>query len=211
MGVARALQVAIGVGVCAALLVGCAPTVEKPASEATATATPTPTPTVSATPEPEPEAGPAFVAPADCAALIGPTLAADFAAKNIVLFDSTIGGGIYTGAGDHGPKQTGGTTFYCLYGQDMVDLSTFQLEAQPVTESEHEGIIAVLDTAGLAKTVDGNVVTFTQVGDDMGTPTLIQVLRPDSWMTAWSAFGGDRQVTLLTGYLAEMAAQNYVG
>lgn len=207
MGVPRALQVTIGAGICVALLVGCTPKVEQPQTAPTPSATATPTPSAAA--EPEPAAGPAFVAPADCSALIGPTLAADFAAKNIVLFDSTIGGGIYTGVGDHAPLQTGGATFYCLFGQDMVDLSSFQLEAQPLSESAHEGVIAVLDTAGLVKTVDGDVVTFTQVGDDKGTPTLIQVLRPDSWMTAWSAFGGDRQVTLLTGYLNEMAVQNY--
>ena len=211
MTISRALQVAIAAAACVVLLAGCAPG-EKPMAETTTSPTPSVTPTASATaaPEPEPE-GPAFVAPTDCAALIGQTLAAEFAAKNIVLFDSTAGGGLYTDAGGHGPLQTGGDPFYCLYGQDMVDLSSFQLEVQPLTESEHEGVIAVLDTAGLVKTVDGDAVTFTQVGDDRGTPTLIQVLRPNSWMTAWSAFGGDKQVTLLSGYLTQMAAQTYVG
>lgn len=170
------------------------------------TVLPTPTATME-TAEPDPE--PAFVAPADCATLIGPTLAADFAAQNIVLFDSTNGEGIYVGGTV--PNQTGGSNFFCVFGKDMVDLSSFQLEAQPLSQAEHEGVVATLEGAGLTKTVNGDVVTYTQVGDDMGTPSLIHVLRPDSWLTGWSAFGGPAQVALLTGYLDEVAVQAYPG
>lgn len=205
MATPRILLSLIVVVVAVPLLAGCVPDGDKPVGEATSTPTPTPTT------EPLPEAGPAFVAPGDCATLTGPTLAAEFEAQDIVLFDSTTGEGLHAGLGEGAPQQTGGETFYCLFGQDMVDLSSFQLEAQALTESAHEAVIEVLDGSGLVESVDGDVITYTQTGDDRGTPTIVHELRPDSWLTAWSAFGGQQQVTLMTGYLDAVAAQNYAG
>lgn len=206
MGISRIVVAAMGVVVVVSLASACAPQAPDPAADETVASTPSASPTQAPAPDPEP----AFVVPVDCATLIGPVLTADFAAEGIVLFDSTAGEGIYAGGGSV-PFQTGGSTLFCVYGKDMVDLSSFQLEAQPLTQAEHEGVVASLDAAGLAKTVDGDIVTYTQVGDDMGTPSLIHVLHPDGWLTGWSAFGGPGQVTLLTRYLDEVAAQVYPG
>lgn len=201
----RLLVVAVGAVVLSGLA-GCTPPVPDPtlapspsASTATATATPTPTP----------DPDPVFTTPTTCAELIGPELTTEFAAENIVLFDSTNGEGIY--ANGFTVAQDGGDPFACLFGEDMVDLSSFQLVVQPVTsQSEHEGIVAVLGSQGFVQSLDGNTVTFTQLGDETSTvPVIIHVLRLDSWMTAYAGFGGQRQADRLTGYLDAVAAHLY--
>lgn len=177
-------------------LAGCTPPAPAPTTPAptVTSASPTPTPTVTA-----------VAIPANCDAIIGPALAATFASRNIVLFDSTDNQGIYP---DSNPvlAQDGGSPFFCLYGSDGVDLSTFVIEAQAVeTQSEHEGIVAVLGSGALTQSVNGDVVTFEQVGDEMSVGTIIHVLRVGSWLTASSTFGGTTQAAHLTGYLDQIA------
>jgi hypothetical protein len=203
MMIRRVLGVAVG-ALALAALVGCTPPVPEPTLAPSPSAS-----TASATPTPTPDPVPVFTTPTNCAELIGPDLAAEFAADSIVLFDSTNGEGIY--ANGFTLIQDGGDPFACLFGQDMVDLSSFQLEVQPVSsQGEHEGIVAVLGSQGFVQTTDGDVVTFTQVGNEMDTePTIIHVLRLDSWMTAYAHFGGQRQADRLAGYLAQVAAHLY--
>ena len=203
MMIRRLLVVALGAVVVSGLA-ACTPPAPAP------TETPTPSAsTASATPTPTPDPVPVFTTPTTCAELIGPDLAAEFAADNIVLFDSTNGEGIY--ANGFTKIQDGGDPFACLFGEDMVDLSSFQLEVQPVSsQSEHEGIVAVLGSQGFVETVDGDVVTYTQVGNEMSTqPAIIHVLRLDSWMTASANFGGQIQADRLAGYLDAVAAHLY--
>jgi len=201
MMIRRLLVVAVG-GLAIAALVGCTPPVPEP------TLAPSPSAS-SASPTPTPDPVPVFTTPTTCAELIGPELGAQFAADNIVLFDSTNGEGIY--ANGFTLIQDGGDPFACLFGEDMVDLSSFQLEVQPVSsQSEHEGIIAVLGSQGFTQSLDGNTVTFTQIGNEMSTePAIIHVLRLDSWMTASANFGGQLQADRLAGYLDAVAAHLY--
>lgn len=184
------------------VLAGCTPTEPTPSASPTAAAAPSPTVTAEPTPEPEP----VFVAPTTCADLIGPDLAEVFASRNIVVFDSTNGEGIY--ANGFEPAQDGGDPFACLYGQDMVDLSTFQLVVQPVSsQEEHEGIVAVLGSGGFDQSVDGDTVTFIDVGTDTDPlPAIIHILKPDRWLTALSYFGGEISASRLGEHLAAVDA-----
>ena len=184
------------------LLAGCTPTEPTPSASPTTAASPS----SSAEPTPEPE--PVFVAPTTCAELIGPDLAAQFAADNIVVFDSSSGEGIYAGGGDRVIAQDGGDPFWCIFGKDMVDLSSFQLVAQPVSsEDEHEGIVAVLGSQNFTQSLNGSTVTFSDPGTDTDPlPAVIHQLEQDRWLTAYAGFGGDRQLETMTGYLEAMAA-----
>ena len=192
----RIVRLALTVAVLTALA-GCTPPAPTPV---TTSAAPAPKPTATATAEPAP--APAFVAPTSCDELIGPDLAALFASRNIVVFDSTNGEGIY--ANGFEAAQDGGDPFACLYGQDMVDLSTFQLVVQPVSsQAEHEGIVAVLGSGGFDQSINGSTVTFIDEGTDTDPlPAIIHILKPDRWLTAYSYFGGEISASRLAEYLA---------
>ena len=195
----RLFRIAMAVAVVAALA-GCAPTAPTPEAPDETAAAPKPTETAA------PPAEPVFVAPENCEQLIGPELAAEFASKNIVLFDSTNGEGIY--ANGFEAAQDGGDPFACLFGKDMVDLSTFQLVVQPVSsEAEHEGIVAVLGSGGFDQSLNGSTVTFTDIGTDTDPlPAIIHILKPDRWLTAYSYFGGEISASRLAEHLAAVDA-----
>lgn len=195
----RLFRIAMTVAVVAALA-GCTPTAPTPEAPDESVAAPTPTETAA------PPAEPVFVAPENCEQLIGPELAAEFASKDIVLFDSTNGEGIY--ANGFEAAQDGGDPFACLFGKDMVDLSTFQLVVQPVSsQDEHEGIMAVLGGGGFDQSLNGSTVTFSDPGNDMDPlPAIIHLVKQDRWLTAFANFGGDIQADRLAGYLAAVDA-----
>jgi hypothetical protein len=193
----RRIPLAFAAAMFAVILAGCGPVV----------ATPTPSPSASSEPEaspsptPTPEAG-GFTAPTSCTELLGADLEADILATGVVLFSSTDGTGIYAPIAS---TQDGGDPFSCWYGKDGVDLSSFEFAAQPITSTdEHEGIVAVLGAAGFASSTDGDVVTFVQTGDEGTTPAIVHVVRPDSWFTVFSAFGGADRLAVMQGYLDRM-------
>jgi hypothetical protein len=183
-------------------LAACGPTVE-PSPTPTAESTPSSTPSPTAVETPAAEA--VFTAATSCTGMLGP-LETTLIAEGYTLFSSSDGGGIYFPIE---PTQDGGDPFSCWYGKDGVDLSSFELASQAVDQAQHEGIAAVLGGGGFTVTTDGDVVTYVQAGDEGSTPAIVHVLRPDSWLTAFSTFGGADQVTVLTGYLDQVAAQLY--
>ncbi len=188
-----------------AALVGCTPVATDVASPPSGTPTEsvvTPQPTTSPSPDP----AVSFIVPTSCEAMVGPELGAEFSAAGIALFSGTGGEGIYYPIDSN---QSGGDPFSCWYGKDGVDLSTFELAAQLVDQAEHEGIVAVLGGGGFDETIDGDVVTWVQVGDEGTNPAIVHVVRPDSWLTAYSTFGGDDRVTLMLSYLDLVAEQLY--
>ena len=178
-------------------LAGCTPPAP-PEDEPTASES---SPTVA----PEP-AEAVFVAPSTCTQLLGADLENEFLGGGNVLFSSTDGTGIYFPIES---TQDGGTPFSCWYGKDMVDLSTFELAAQALTQDAHEGTLAVLQGGGFVETTDGDVVTFTQVGDEGATPAIVHVLRPDSWITGFSALGGADRAALVADWVDSVAEQVY--
>lgn len=194
------------------VIAGCTPT-----APSDGTATPTPhastvaaAPSQTPTPEPEP-ATPVFTAPTTCAELAGSDLEADFASRGIELFNSSNGEGMSAGT-PVDTHQQGGKPFGCLWGVPQVDLNTFVLSAQGLNNQAHEGVVSILDAGGYVKTVDGDIVTYTQLGDESGQPSAqltIHVLRPDSWLTGWASFGGQTSADRITGYLDIVATNLY--
>lgn len=199
----RVLPVAMAMTLVAALA-ACGPAEPEPSPTST-DAAPSPSATPSAAPAPAPDPAATFTPATSCTGMLGP-LETQLIAEGNVLFSSTDGGGIYFPIES---TQDGGDPFSCWYGKDGVDLSSFELASQPVDQAEHEGIVAVLGGMGFEVSVDGDVATYVQVGDEGTTPAIIHVLRPDSWLTAYGTFGGADRVTVLTGYLDQVAAQLY--
>ncbi len=170
------------------------------------TLTPSPTPT------PEPLAEAVFVAPADCHVMVGSALEAEFAGKGIVLFKSTNGEGEFADGTPPVSKQGGSGGFVCVWGVPYVDLNSFGLETKALTQQAHEGVVAILEGGGFDVSVDGDTVTYSKVGTEHGQPedqSVIHVLHPDGWITAWSAFGGQQAYDRLVGYVAAVTAQVY--
>ncbi|GAB3133189.1 hypothetical protein [Marisediminicola antarctica] len=144
-------------------------------------------PTASASPTPT-TAPAAFTLPDDCSELVGPDLAAEYAANDVVLFSDSNGNGIYEQERSVG--QDGGEPLYCVYGQDGVDLSSFEFAAQALTNDAHEGVLAELATRGLDESADGERVIFSQEGDEGTLPAIVHIVLPDGWVTVNSTFGG---------------------
>ncbi len=197
-------SVVIVAGVLLAGLVGCAPTTPvatSSPSESSSTPSASPTPTA-----------PVFVQPADCAALIGPTLEAEFAGKDITLFYSSAGDGDFDGQGETiVPTQDLGTPFWCLYGQQYVDGSTFEFDVQPLDAALRATVIAELDATGWPVTTVDGVSTYSLLGTENGEydANYISVVHPDAWITARSTFGGQTSYDLLAGRLAVVTANVY--
>lgn len=197
----------------ASLLAGCTPETTTEASPI-ATAAPSIQPAESGdTPSPTPivEAALEFHQPATCSELAGPDLEAVFASRNAVLFNSSNGEGLYAGT-PVDTHQQGGNPFGCLWGVPDVDLNTFVLSVQSLSNAAHEGVMAILDGGGYDKTLDGDVVTYTAIGAETGEPAdqlTIHVLRADSWMTGWAALGGEQSRVRITEYLDAAAANLY--
>lgn len=181
----------------AALLAGCSPQPADPETSPSTSASSAP----SETPVEEPAV---FVAPADCTGLLGADLEAEILGAGNVLFSGPGGIGIYPNAS---VGQDGGSPIACLYGKDMVDLSTFELAAQGLTQDAHEGVLTELQSRGMTETTDGDTVTFTQEGTEGGDPAIIHVLHPDSWITAYSTFGGAASLAKVTGWAETLETQ----
>lgn len=194
--VARTAVLAI---VLATFLAGCTPQSADPdpSPSASASSAPSETPVEEST---------VFVAPVDCTGLLGAALEAEVLGAGNVLFSGPGGIGIYPG---DSVGQDGGTPFACLYGKDMVDLSTFEIAAQGLTQDAHEGVLAELSTRGMTETTAGDTVTFAQEGTEGGEPAVIHVLRPDSWITVYSTFGGAASLAKITGWAEIVATQVY--
>lgn len=177
-------------------LSGCTPNPEEPTVE----------PSPSAEPEqPTEPAVPVFVAPTSCTELLGSELEQDFLAES-VLFSDSAGNGINPG---EPIGQDGGDPFACLYGQDGVDLSTFELSAQALSNEEHEGVIAELATRGLDEQSDGERVSFSQEGSEGGDPAILHVVYPDGWITAYSTFGGAERSAEIASWVETATSEVY--
>ena len=138
--------------------------------------------------------------------MLGASLEATVTAGGGVLFSGLGGAGIYPGPSI---AQDGGSPLSCLYGKDMVDLSTFEFAAQELSQDGHDGTIAELRSRGMTQTTDGDAVTFTQSGDEGTTPAIIHILKPDSWVTVYSTFGGATRLAEITGWAQTVETQVY--
>lgn len=173
------------------------PTPDKSAAPAVSTESPA---TTAPTPAPQ-----VFTEPRTCTELLGPVLEAEIQNGGYELFSSTAG------SGKHYPiaSNQSGATFSCWYGVDQVDLSSFEIAARKLGPGDMEGIGAGLAAKGFASTPGEGVTTWSKDGTTGGEPAIVHVVRPDSWLTAYSEYGGATQVATLTQYLATVADTLY--
>lgn len=183
-------------GVAVVALAGCATAESDDAAPAPTSTAPAPTPD-----EPAPAV---FTLPDDCAELIGPDLDAEYAANGVILFSDSDGNGIYEQEESVG--QVGGDPFYCVYGQDGVDLSSFEFAAQALAEDGREQLLAELGALGLDESADGDRVIFSQEGDEGTLPAIVHIVLPDGWVTVNSTFGGPDRFAEATDW-AEIAVE----
>lgn len=184
-------------------LTGCTPGQPAPSSTPSPSASASVEPSVSPSKTDEPAA---YIAATSCSGLLGAQLEAEVLATGAVLFSGPGGTGIYPGPSI---GQDGGNPISCLYGKDMVDLSTFEFAAQGLSQDAHEGVLAELQTRGMTETTTGTTVVFTQEGTEGTEPAVIHVLRPDSWVTVYSTLGGTASLTKITGWADTVLAQVY--
>lgn len=147
-----------------------------------------------------------FVAPTSCTDLLGATLEAEVTSDGSVLFSGPGGTGTYPAPSI---GQDGGTPVACLYGKGMVDLSTFEFASQGLSQDAHEGTLAELESRGMTETTSGDTVTFTQEGNEGTDPAIVHILRPDSWVTVYSTFGGADRLKQITGWANTVETQVY--
>jgi len=200
----RASGVLIGAALLVAL-VGCTPADETPPTDETPAATAPTTPSPSATAGNGPDlVSPVFVVPTECTGLLSAALEQQFLNEGNALFSDSAGNGI---SPQEPIGQDGGDPFACLYGKDLVDLSTFELSAQPLDNEEHEGVLAELGSRPLTQEDDGQIVVFTQQGDEGTDPAIVHLVYPDGWITAYSTFGGADRLAEIRGWADTVVAQ----
>lgn len=183
-------------------LVGCTPAEPAPVPETSATAVAEVEPSPTSVPAP---ATKVFEPASTCTEMLGSVLEDEILAGGYTLFSSTSAGG------SHYPiaSTQSGDPYSCWYGVDGVDLSTFEIAAQRLGATERDGVAALLSSKGFTNTGEGDVATWVMEGDQGQKPAIVHVLRADSWLTAFSAYGGAKQVETLSRYLTTVADQLY--
>ncbi|MDH6182585.1 hypothetical protein M2152_002767 [Microbacteriaceae bacterium SG_E_30_P1] len=147
-------------------------------------------------------AAPVFTPVSTCSELLGPVLEAEILGGGYVLFSSTPGAGIHYPISS---TQTTGSPLSCWYGVDGLDLSTFEIAAQLIRDR----VSVESALAGFVSSGDETVTTWVKEGSPGGEPAVVHVVRDDSWLTAFSAYGGAEQVATMTRYLTTVAENVY--
>lgn len=181
---------------------GCAP-VAVPAEPGSTTTVPSPTGAATA-----PPVVPVFQLPARCADILPPERLAAFAADGLTLLGGP--GGTYGDASlaDRTPEQrAGGIT--CIWGDAGTTFSAITISVAPLTGTTRPEVTASLTAQGLNEIVDGPVTTFSILGDEEHRPAILNVLRPDSWLSVIMTVGGSAPFTFALDLADEVAAEVY--
>ena len=179
---AHALLPAIGL-VLAAALTGCA--------QSAPIATPQASSTPSASPTPTPEAAPTvFRQPALCAEALPAELIADLEVdRGLVLLGGPEGRYGLDYSLDPTPEErAGGIT--CIWGFGDTEVSSVTVSVAPITAESRAPIVAQLVYQGLNESVAGDANVYWQEGDTEEQPAIVNVVRPDSWISVIQTIGG---------------------
>ena len=179
---AHALLPAIGL-VLAAALAGCA--------QSAPIATPQASSTPSASPTPTPEAAPTvFRQPALCAEALPAELIADLEVdRGLVLLGGPEGRYGLDYSLDPTPEErAGGIT--CIWGFGDTEVSSVTVSVAPITAESRAPIVAQLVYQGLNESVAGDANVYWQEGDTEEQPAIVNVVRPDSWISVIQTIGG---------------------
>lgn len=104
-------------------------------------------------------------------------------------------------------EQAGGIT--CIWGDEEVPESTITVSAAPLDAATRPGVISDLLAQGLTETPRDDATTFAQLGDEISSPAVLNVLRDDSWISVIEALGGEAFFEEATVIAAEVAAEVY--
>jgi hypothetical protein len=179
---AHALLPAIGL-VLAAALTGCA--------QSAPIATPQASSTPSASPTPTPEAAPTvFRQPALCAEALPAELIADLEVdRGLVLLGGPEGRYGLDYSLDPTPEErAGGIT--CIWGFGDTEMSSVTVSVAPITAESRAPIVAQLVYQGLNESVAGDANVYWQEGDTEEQPAIVNVVRPESWISVIQTIGG---------------------
>ena len=179
---AHALLPAIGL-VLAAALAGCA--------QSAPIATPQASSTPSASPTPTPKAAPTvFRQPALCAEALPAELIADLEVdRGLVLLGGPEGRYGLDYSLDPTPEErAGGIT--CIWGFGDTEVSSVTVSVAPITAESRAPIVAQLVYQGLNESVAGDANVYWQEGDTEEQPAIVNVVRPESWISVIQTIGG---------------------
>lgn len=196
---ARALLL---VAVLTATLAACAPDDAQPG--------PPPPPaseTPDAQPEPTPtEAAPVFRMPQSCAEAVPASRIAEFTALGMELLAGPDGkyGDDYLA--DPTPEQlAGGIT--CIWAEEDSAVNSITISVAPVSPANRPGIVDGLVAQSLNIVEDGDLVAYGRLGDDVAAPAIINLLRPDSWISVIPALGGEEHYELAVAVAQEVSSE----
>ncbi len=175
------------------------------------TAAPTPSPTTTPTPTPTGTASATeftFVMPDDCESALPAARLDAFEADGLSLLGGP--GGKY---GEHyladptPEENAGGIT--CIWGDATTDASSITVSIAPLGATRPAIVQSLLDQ-GLNEAIDGDLTLYAVQGDEEDAPAILNVLRPDSWISVIQTVGGPASFDEAITVADEAAAMAYV-
>lgn len=186
---------------------GCSgPQVEEGDSVPTATAEPTPTTT------PAGEEAPVsyrFVAPTACDELLPASRLDAFASDGLELLGGP--GGVYGTSYFAEPtpeERAGGLT--CVWGDEDRVQTTLTISVAPLDAATRAHVVEDLLAQGLNEAQIGTAISYGEVGDEVSAPSVLNVIRTDSWISVIGAVGGEDNFMRATQLAEEVASEVYV-
>lgn len=182
------------------LLAGCAaepepePTTEPPAAVPTTT--------------PEPVGEPGFRLPTNCLTMLTDDRLASFDEGGLELLGGPGGRYGHDYLIDDTPEEeAGGIT--CIWGDEDVPSSTVTISVAPLDEATRPAVIGDLLAQGLNEGELDGATSFAQLGDEISSPAVLNVVRDDSWISIIEALGGEAFFEEAVEIAAEVAEQVY--
>lgn len=106
-------------------------------------------------------------------------------------------------------EQAGGIT--CIWGDEAVATSTITISVAPLSPATRAGIVANLVSQNLNEGQLPGAITYSQLGDEVSSPAVLNVLRNQSWISVIEALGGEVFFDEATTIQGEVAAQVSAG
>jgi hypothetical protein len=152
--------------------------------------TPPDDPTPVATPTASPSASePSFTMPKTCKAILPQSRLDAFDAAGLVLLGGP--GGRYGSdfLADATPEeQAGGIT--CLWGFADSEVVSVTISVAPLSPATRPDVVDSLVQQGLNEDMANGASTFSVQGDTQLKPAILNVLRPESWISVIETIGG---------------------
>ncbi len=110
---------------------------------------------------------------------------------------------------DPTPEQkAGGIT--CIWGDAGTTVSAITISVAPLTATSRSSVVASLSGQGLNANVDGPIATFAILGDAELRPSILNVLREDSWISVIMTVGGTGPFDTALDLADEVAGTVYI-